>query len=595
VLRALDTDPARRPPSALAVAAALPGGDPLAAALAAGETPSPEMVAAAGEKGGMAPGWVALCLLLIVTGMLGVGLVRSKADVLGYIDTPHSIAALHERTRLMVERLGFEEPPTATAHGVVSMGDYVRWLRDDEQAPRMRELVAAQRPPVYVFWYRQSPESLKTLNPLQSRARLDDPPLTVPGMLLVRVDPQGRLVRLDAVPADRDEEAGEDPESLWSALFTEAGLDPGRFTTVAPSYRPPFFADARAAWEGTVEEAPDQTLRVEAAALGGRPVSFRMVGPWTRDSGSPEDDSFADRAMPVIFLVIVLSLLTGLAVLARRNIHQGRSDLKGATRIGLFMFSVESVSALLGIAANFGNAATEDRIFSMLAIVVFLTAIAFTAYVALEPYVRRLWPSALISWTRMIGGRIRDPLVGRDLLIGAVFGVTTAFLSASHVLLPSVLGLPKEPLGTSAGRHAIGALEALSEVFTRFGGSVGLPMMMMVALVLIRLLLRNTKATIAVFFIITVTIPSLGSSHPVLDIALHAVVMALTLFVVLRIGLMAAFTMWLFDWGSKAIYTLDPSSWTGPSAVTSALVLLLVAGYAAVVALGGRVLLQDEV
>src|SRR4029077_14962419 len=49
ILRCLDPDPARRPASALAVSAALPGGDPLAAALAAGETPSPAMVAAAGE------------------------------------------------------------------------------------------------------------------------------------------------------------------------------------------------------------------------------------------------------------------------------------------------------------------------------------------------------------------------------------------------------------------------------------------------------------------------------------------------------------------------------------------------------------------
>ena len=42
-------------PAALgaALAAALPGGDPLAAALAAGETPSPEMVAAAGGEGAL--------------------------------------------------------------------------------------------------------------------------------------------------------------------------------------------------------------------------------------------------------------------------------------------------------------------------------------------------------------------------------------------------------------------------------------------------------------------------------------------------------------------------------------------------------------
>ena len=49
ILRCLEREPAKRPPSALAVSAALPGGDQLAAALAAGETPSPEMVAAATE------------------------------------------------------------------------------------------------------------------------------------------------------------------------------------------------------------------------------------------------------------------------------------------------------------------------------------------------------------------------------------------------------------------------------------------------------------------------------------------------------------------------------------------------------------------
>jgi serine/threonine-protein kinase len=55
ILACLEKDPGKRPPSALAVAAALPGGDPLAAALAAGETPSPELVAEAGEVGALRP------------------------------------------------------------------------------------------------------------------------------------------------------------------------------------------------------------------------------------------------------------------------------------------------------------------------------------------------------------------------------------------------------------------------------------------------------------------------------------------------------------------------------------------------------------
>src|SRR5205823_5504446 len=50
VRRCLAPDPARRPANAIAVALSLPGGDPLAAALAAGETPSPELVAAAGQQ-----------------------------------------------------------------------------------------------------------------------------------------------------------------------------------------------------------------------------------------------------------------------------------------------------------------------------------------------------------------------------------------------------------------------------------------------------------------------------------------------------------------------------------------------------------------
>ncbi len=45
-------------------------------------------------------------------------------------------------------------------------------------------------------------------------------------------------------------------------------------------------------------------------------------------------------------------------------------------------------------------------------------AFVWLAYIAIEPIVRRSWPELLFSWSRLLSGRFRDPLVGRDLLAG---------------------------------------------------------------------------------------------------------------------------------------------------------------------------------
>src|SRR6202166_166097 len=63
ILRCLETEPSARPATVLSVAAAMPGGDPLAAALAAGETPSPQLVAASGETSGLRPRAAVACLV----------------------------------------------------------------------------------------------------------------------------------------------------------------------------------------------------------------------------------------------------------------------------------------------------------------------------------------------------------------------------------------------------------------------------------------------------------------------------------------------------------------------------------------------------
>ena len=104
----LAREPELRPPSALAVAASLPGGDPLAAALAAGETPSPEMVAAAGRTApGCArptrlPGTLGVIALLIVSALVSVP--APHAEPRRRCDKPPEV--LLDRAQQVLETVG---------------------------------------------------------------------------------------------------------------------------------------------------------------------------------------------------------------------------------------------------------------------------------------------------------------------------------------------------------------------------------------------------------------------------------------------------------------------------------------------------------
>src|SRR5882724_10074333 len=162
VVRCLQTDPALRPSSVLQVAAALPGGDPIAAALAAGETPSPEMVAAAPKQGILAP-LVAGSLLAAFVLLLGLGSWLTKYTAIYRLaplgDSPEVLRA---RARDVVKSLGYSEAPVDYADGFVLKQDYLNYIANNDSSPQRWEKMRNIAPGPYRYWYRQSPRYFDT-------------------------------------------------------------------------------------------------------------------------------------------------------------------------------------------------------------------------------------------------------------------------------------------------------------------------------------------------------------------------------------------------------------------------------------------------
>jgi serine/threonine-protein kinase len=196
---------------------------------------------------------------------------------------------------------------------------------------------------------------------------------------------------------------------------------------VEPAQAPPYRVDAQAAWKGDGD-----SVRVEAALRRGKAVWLRVVRPWTPPAGGEADG----RERVQLFFWLLTILFTGItvvaAVLARRNLKSGRGDRRGAWRLAGFIAAGGFAASLLR-GSHDVSLRTVGIQQENLAQALLMGAVVFLLYLAIEPEVRRRWPRRIVGWTRLLDGKFRDPLVGRDLLVGAAGGA--AFLSAGALSL----------------------------------------------------------------------------------------------------------------------------------------------------------------
>lgn len=592
ILRAFARDPAQRPASVAELAAALPGGSPLQAALRAGETPSPDMVAASGSRGGIAPRVAWLLLLLTVALAAGAVALASSVHPWRRAAFERPPAALAEKARDIQARLGYTTGAPYRASGYEADIDHLRYL---QQHDRSRTRWSRTEPSFFRFWYRESAQPLESWRfafRYGNYSRVDpiDPPLDVAGMTLVRLDPGGRLVQFVGVPGAALQSGG--PTTInWSGLLAAAGFDPAAWTAVPSQTVPPVYADARTAWEGSWPNRPDLPVRLEAASLGGTPVYFEAIFPWTRPIGSPADLlTPGERAALVPLFLATAALIAWAALFAMRNLRGGRGDRRGAFRVAAFVFVTMAVAWVFG--ESHVPSLGEARLAIMgVAWALLVSAICWLGYLAAEPYVRRRWPQLLVSWTRVLAGDLRDPLVARDLLVGCAAGAFLGAMSFVATLVPSWFGVPANLYPADVLGFAYDLPKVVPLLVWRWPQSVIGGLAILVAILLLRLVLRSQPRAMAAYVLLHSLIASLPFEQYWIAFAM-SVLFHGVLVLLLRVGLLATVVA-TYTSGLFVLFpvTTDVQAWYAGAGLSALVVFFAMAGFGFVNAPGGRPLL----
>jgi predicted Ser/Thr protein kinase len=595
ILRCLEVEPSARPATVLSVAAALPGGDPLAAALAAGETPSPQMVAASGETAGLRPRLAVACLAAVLAGLVLVSYLAVRYNGLAKMQLELTPEVLTQKSREIIARLGYAERPEDSASDMYYQSDFQEYLEKNDKPRPNWDTVLAARPSLLGFWYRQSPDDMmaegfrdQLMNP--GIVTRDDPAQVLSGMVNVELDSQGQLTYFQAIPPQKENSTAPPANFDWNVAFTAAGLDSTKFQKADPVWNSLADSDARMAWTGSWP-GTTRPLRVEAASWHGKPVFFSLVSDWTKPDRVKTEDSTGKKVRQVFVTILFMALYFGAVRIARINYRQGRADREGAFRLAVVMFALE---ILLWLCRGHMVAGIETLGLLIIAVstALFVSSTTWMLYLALEPWVRRRWPQTIISWSRLLSGQLRDPLVGRDILFGMMLGVLWVLIIEIRYAVLAHLGMAPNLAQTdylTGGRQALGAW--LMQIPTSILGTLAFFFLLLG----LKLVLRKDWLA-AIAFVAIYSLPQgLSSSHVSVDLPIWILVYAIAVLIVFRFGLIPlACAIFTVNMLSNVPFTVNFSAWYMSTFALTLLSVVALAGWGFYHSLGGEPLWHLE-
>jgi hypothetical protein len=549
------------------------------------------MVAAAGEGIGLraAVAWPVLGAILIGTAIAFV--LALRASPLDRMRPEYSSEVLAQKARDVVAQLGQPSRGQDQAYAFAWDEDLTKFIQDNDKPKPQWDEVLAQAPSPLTFWYRQSPDPLTSVafhTDLLTPGIVDreDPPPVVSGMTQVWLDHRGRLTFFETVPPQREDTPTRAAPVDWKPLFTMAGLDLAKFQAAEPLWNWLASSDTRTAWTGQWPES-GRPLRIEGAARGGRPVGFMLVGPWQKPWRMPPPSPARVNATIITLFALAISILSTAGLFAFRNLRSGRGDRQGAARLAMCVTTV-----MLALWVCQVHLAASLGLLALLLIAVctsiFNGVLLWMLYLALEPFVRRHWPQVLVSWTNVLTGRLRDPVVGRDVLVGVALAVAWVLMIRSLDLLSggkTLAQFPGDIEFLSGLRSTLGVL--LQEV----PYAVRNALLYFFLLFVWRVLLRKQWAAALAFTLMFTVLNGLGNEDkPWLSATMGFLYFGTGALVVLRWGLLSfAVAHFVSSTLISLPTTFDLSAWYFGNMVLLLALVIALAAWAFYTSLGGHI------
>ena len=301
-----------------------------------------------------------------------------------------------------------------------------------------------------------------------------------------------------------------------------------------------------------------------------------------RDLGPP---SPAENNGPRIAIAIVLLLAVFITFpLAIRNLTLGRSDRSGARNLAMIVAALVIVHTIFA-GSRIAHPLHDSSVVLLERILLALFAIgyAWTAYVALEPYARRRWPRTLIAWTRLLHGAVRDPLVGREILIGVLLGTAITLSEKVYEIAAHTARLPIASRRIVAQiSNAIDSRALIAAIAAQPASAIRDGVIMLMLLLVLRSITRHETIGATLFVILAASIVAAGTGQFLVAWPTIGLLNGIMALVLLRQGFLAFVASALIPRLLDAVpLTLHGEAWYADSGYAVVILIIVMAAVAA--------------